>query len=331
MSLLRRIQDATIDPKFQLADILRMCKILAARLDHKAFNEWIDQELNGYKDRYNIPNYRILENLQHRGNFSNYGYEFKNYPIPLSALPESARQILAKRHIWIAVSSLENSVIQSNMRAVDHNVIPWEVDTVIRLEVYEGTTCSDAWTVIPISEIVSIIDTIKNRVLDFIIEIEAQNPDAGDVQLGQKPVAEQVVTSIFHNCILQQNLIGFSFMSENYTNNLQGANVANMANTVKDNARQQANQHIHLSEQKRTLAEAANEIQQLIQQLEQTNPTATEAEKVSHINDETTPSFKRRVSSALQASGETAIDEFILENKYLKVVKASIKGWAKPN
>ncbi len=45
MSLLRQIQNATIDPKFQLADILRMCKILAARLDHKAFNEWINQEV----------------------------------------------------------------------------------------------------------------------------------------------------------------------------------------------------------------------------------------------------------------------------------------------
>jgi len=116
MSLLRRIQDATIDPKFQLADILRMCKILAARLDHKAFKEWIDQELNGYfKDRDNIPNYRILENLQHRGNFYNiYGHQFKNWSIPLIKLPESARQVLAKRCIWFSISSLEDSVIQEN-------------------------------------------------------------------------------------------------------------------------------------------------------------------------------------------------------------------------
>jgi uncharacterized membrane protein YgaE (UPF0421/DUF939 family) len=120
-------------------------------------------------------------------------------------------------------------------------------------------------------------------------------------------------------------------MTKNYTNNLQGATVANMANTVKDNARQQANQYIHLSEEKRTLAEAANEIQQLIQQLEKTNPTATEAEAIAYINDETKPSFKRRASSALQSLGETAIDEFVLENKYLKVVKAAIKGWVKPN
>ncbi|MFP4415598.1 hypothetical protein, partial [Coleofasciculus sp.] len=83
-------------------------------------------------------------------------------------------------------------------------------------------------------------------------------------------------------------------------------------------------------EQKQTLAEAATEIQNLLKQLEQTNPTATETQQIEHINDETTPKFKCRVVGALQATGETAIDEFILENKYLKVVKAAIKGWIKP-
>ncbi len=84
------------------------------------------------------------------------------------------------------------------------------------------------------------------------------------------------------------------------------------------------------SEQKQTLAQAAAEIEKLLKQLEQSHPTATEAEKVAYVNDETTPSFKRRVAGALQASGETAIDEFILENKYLRVVKAAIKGWLQP-
>lgn len=83
-------------------------------------------------------------------------------------------------------------------------------------------------------------------------------------------------------------------------------------------------------EQKRALADAAAEIQQLLKQLEQTNPTATEHEQIAYIDDETTPSFKRRVVAAIQASGEAAIDEFILENKYLKVAKAAMKAWLQP-
>ena len=87
----------------------------------------------------------------------------------------------------------------------------------------------------------------------------------------------------------------------------------------------------NISEEKRTLAEAANEIQQLLKQLEESNPNATEIEQIAYLEDETTPRFKRRVNSALKAGGESAIDEFILENKYLKVVKATCKGWLQPN
>lgn len=94
--------------------------------------------------------------------------------------------------------------------------------------------------------------------------------------------------------------------------------------------RQQTNQGIYyLYEEKQTLAEAAAEIQQLLKQLKKTNPTATDAEKIAHVNDETTPSFKRRVVGALQAGGEAALEEF-LDNPYVNVGKAIVKGWIKP-
>ena len=78
------------------------------------------------------------------------------------------------------------------------------------------------------------------------------------------------------------------------------------------------------SKEKRTLAEAAAEIQELLKQLEESNPTATEPEKIAHVNDETTPSFKRRVVAALQAGGEAAIEKF-LDNPYVNVGKAIVK------
>ena len=311
MSLLRQIQDATVDPKYPLADILRMCKILAARLGNKAFKEWIEQELNGYKDKEKIPSYRILENLQHYGDFINiYGQLWENLQIPLIRLTEENRKSLEKRHLLHSVSSFEHNVSKANLSPMDYVGVFWEADTVCQLSIYENMNCLRAWTLIPISAIVIVLDAIKTRILDFVIEIEAENPNAGDPLLHEKLIPDQIVNNIYYKCILHENQ-----MTENYTNNLQGANIANMANTVKDNGRQQANQYIHLSEEKRTLAEAANEIQQLIQQLEQTNPTTTEAETIAYINDETKPSFKRRASSALQSIGETAIDEFVLENR----------------
>lgn len=98
------------------------------------------------------------------------------------------------------------------------------------------------------------------------------------------------------------------------------------AGAVGKDARSDHNTFIKV-EQNQTLAEAAKEIQNLLNQLERANPTASEDEQITYINDETTRSFQRRVAGALREGGEAAIDEFILENKYLKVIKAILKGW----
>ena len=101
------------------------------------------------------------------------------------------------------------------------------------------------------------------------------------------------------------------------------------AGAVGKYARSDGNTFIQ-SEEKQTLIEVALEIQKLLEYFEQTNPSATQLEIISYINDETTPSLKRRASAALKACGESVIDEFVLENKYHKVIKATLMGWLKP-
>jgi len=85
------------------------------------------------------------------------------------------------------------------------------------------------------------------------------------------------------------------------------------------------------SENEKPLIDAMKEIQALVQQFEVSNPTATESEMIAYIEDETSPSFKRRAVAALQSAGETFIDEFVFENKGFKVAKAAIKGWLQPD
>ncbi|WP_242723575.1 hypothetical protein [Microcoleus vaginatus] len=81
-------------------------------------------------------------------------------------------------------------------------------------------------------------------------------------------------------------------------------------------------------ERRQTLAEAADEIQQLLMQLEKSQPAATEAEKVAYVNDETPIDLKSRLVNALKAGGESAVVETTLDNSpYVNVVKAILKGW----
>ena len=68
-----------------------------------------------------------------------------------------------------------------------------------------------------------------------------------------------------------------------------------------------------------------------MQQLEETNPSASESQQIAHVNNDIKPDLKQRLIAALKAGRDTAIDEFLLENKYLKVTKAIIQAWLQPN
>ncbi len=87
--------------------------------------------------------------------------------------------------------------------------------------------------------------------------------------------------------------------------------------------------NVYASEQKQTLAQAAEEIQNLLKQLEKTNPTATVEQQQAYVDAAIPPSIKQRCIGALKAGGEVAIEEF-LDNPYVNVGKAVVKGWMKP-
>jgi len=107
--------------------------------------------------------------------------------------------------------------------------------------------------------------------------------------------------------------------------NFHGA-VGSAAGNVEGD--QKTIQHNYAPEQRQTLAEAAEEIQRLLKQLEETNPKATQAEKQAFVTAAIAPVTKERFVKALQAGGEKALEEF-LKNPYVNVATAIIKGWQK--
>jgi hypothetical protein len=69
MTLLRQIQAAAIDSNTEITTVLRMAKVLAARLGNAEFENWVYSELNGYEDHTAIPGYRVVP-ITVKGNLS---------------------------------------------------------------------------------------------------------------------------------------------------------------------------------------------------------------------------------------------------------------------
>ncbi|AOY80470.1 hypothetical protein BJP36_11645 [Moorena producens JHB] len=85
------------------------------------------------------------------------------------------------------------------------------------------------------------------------------------------------------------------------------------------------------NEHKQTLAETAAEIQQLLDQVSQTNPTTTNKEKMIVVGEvvdkiENNPTLKVKVINSLKAGGVEAFKEAI-DHPLVNILMAVIEGW----
>ena len=217
MSLLRQIQDAAIDSSIDLPTLLRKCKVLAARLGNDDFKRWIDHELFGYDDNDQLPEYRVLS-VNSKGHFSGaFGSGLRNADIPLLCFPEKFRENLGHSYLMQPIAAMESLVVNSTSGTLHE---PWNPDIVAHFGqmIYERMVCMQAWKVIPVSALVAALDTVRTRVLNFVLEIEAQNPAAGEAMANEKPVPQETVQHIF-NTYITGDVQNLSSGSTNVTQN----------------------------------------------------------------------------------------------------------------
>ena len=200
MSLLREIQAAATDQSTNVTTLLRKCKILATRLGNEEFKKWIDNELNGYKTIEELPEYRILETGSYGEFVGGYGLHASGLPIPPLCLPENLREWVTTCHLMWAISSYESFIDDDEGGDAQE---PWPADMTARFarEIYPQMNCIRAWKLIPRNAIVALVDTVKTRVLNFVIGIEEEAPDAGEAPLHQPPLSQEKTTQIFNTYI----------------------------------------------------------------------------------------------------------------------------------
>jgi hypothetical protein len=218
MSLLRDIQEATVDQNTSVATLLRKCKILAARLGNEEFKQWIDNELNGYENIHSVPAYRIVDTDSY-GEFLGFGVHMKNVPLPLSHLSRELRDKIRKCYLGQPIRTYEAFIEEEKKENPQE---PWPAGTTALLveRVYKDLNCVRAWKLIPRSALVDLVDTIKTRVLNFVLEIEKEVPDAGEAPLHQPPLPQEKVLYIFNTYIsghVQNVATGGSNFEQNAT------------------------------------------------------------------------------------------------------------------
>ena len=218
MTLLRDIQNSAIDSGSSLSNLLRKCKVLAARLQNEELKKWVDSELDGYPTKDDLPTYRIVDCIAKGHLGGPFGAEMRNITIPSYCLPEKSRDWARCAYFMQPISSLEELVKGSG----DSYLCEWPGELIAAAadKIYRGYRLYAAWLSVPKGAVVAALDTVRNRILSFALEIEKENPDAGEAEPNSKPIPDEKVSQVF-NTYIAGNVQNVATGSSNFTQSAQ--------------------------------------------------------------------------------------------------------------
>jgi len=214
MSLLEDIQAAAVDSTSDLGAILRRCKVLAARLGSRPLEEWLLWESNGYPAEAELPDYRVW-GLTVKGHFSGpFGSGLRNALVPTLCIPESVRESMTTFRCRQSVSSLERLLTEDDGGILRADL--GDLSVLLGTRVYQGNNCLQVWGEFGTGCIVEVLNSVRNKILDFALAIEKEYPAAGERSPAMPPIDQRRITQIFNTTIHggSMNLVGSADRSE---------------------------------------------------------------------------------------------------------------------
>ncbi len=175
MNLLDEITSDLVNEKVTLTNTLRKAKILASQLQLQEFKDWVKNELEGYTHSEAIPDYRRFE-ATNIGTFSGpFQSMARNVTLPTYNLPEEIQDFAKNMHISESFAELEG-MLSCEGDALNK---AWSQEAIIlsreSVKMSGGMVLVDAYQPFPKYRIEGILDNVKNKLMDFILDLKASN------------------------------------------------------------------------------------------------------------------------------------------------------------
>lgn len=190
MSKLSEIIDAATGETVSIATLLRQVKVLGVRTGTQELSAWVDNELHGYGNELELPDYRGPFQTQVWSTWSGpFNSMIRNAPLPPSAFPEALREAGAfEIEFRESVRELERLAGSDGLLSYY-----WGTDVIghLNLLMQKGRLPElaamapmhgmvSAHRVVSPALITSVLDQVRTRVLGLALDIERVAPEAGE-------------------------------------------------------------------------------------------------------------------------------------------------------
>jgi hypothetical protein len=222
--LLDEIIDLAADDKRSIGVLLRRCLVLAHQIRNERLKTWATKELNGYQEGDDLPEYRLTP-AQANGNFVGWGHSQVNgYPIPPAVLEERHRKWATTVHLTQAIGAYEDLIKRAKPDSTITQAWPTNLSLYYqdRIPLNNDMNLVSAYQEIPLPSLVELLETVRNRVLSFALEIRSEVGREDQSLDKLPPVLEKRVDQIFIQQITGGN---FNIASGGSTISIQQQNI----------------------------------------------------------------------------------------------------------
>jgi len=158
-SLIEQLQQEALDANVTLSDVLRKARVVALKLGLREPAEWIEHELSGYLAGSTVPDYRTLV-----------GMPQMLHPVlgwrPLAFNDAETNQLLSMALMRQPAAEIER------LLAYDGPIATYEPRQVQMLREATDTDFAQAGVLLGKSSLVAVLDAIRNRILDWSVQLE---------------------------------------------------------------------------------------------------------------------------------------------------------------
>lgn len=195
MSLLIEIRNGALDTDKPLADVLRRCLMLGHRMGYAPLAEWAQRELRGYELADQLPPYRMLTG-QLTGDFVAPGVRITSRSIDMTMFSEAMAEEIVTLLVRQDVATLSRWELRERNRLTPvHN----NVAAYITYHSPRGVQCTDVWLELDPAEISGLLSQVRNRVVEFTLNIEEDIGGAPVSDISSKPEIMSHINNVFQN------------------------------------------------------------------------------------------------------------------------------------
>lgn len=197
-NIVKKIQSDILRPEVKLSSILLAAKVLAHQLNNAEFVSWVNSELDGYRLSDEVPEYRMFTPPS-KGIFSNgYTIIIRNKIIPVLLIrDEWLKEQVTQFPISHGIRSMEELASKPNEELNS----PW-ADELVQLFNHQNILnmpCVEASFVLNAHQFAQILDTVRGRLLDFVLELGSLDWKIEQDLLPNEQIKHLVEVKIFNS------------------------------------------------------------------------------------------------------------------------------------